>query len=64
MESIAEARNVGHNKQADKILKIIKILKKYKKAINGFKVGDLVLVATEAVDRGAADARNLLCYIV
>ena len=61
IESIAEARrvsSVGQNRQADKMLQ------KNKKAINGFKVGDLVMVATEAVDRGAADARNLLCYII
>ena len=40
------------------------MLQKNKKAINGFKVGDLVMVATEAVDREAADAINLLCYII
>lgn len=32
--------------------------------INSLNVGDLVLVATEGVDRGAADAKNLLCFIM
>ncbi len=61
IEAIEQARkvaNVGQNKQANKMLA------KNKKAINSFKVGDLVLVATEAVDRRAADAKNLLCYIL
>jgi len=40
------------------------MLKKNRKAINGLKVGDLVLVATEGVDRGAADAKNILGYII
>ena len=53
-----EIASAGQNSQA------VKMLKKNKKRINSFKVGDLVLVATESVDRGAADARNLLCYIM
>ncbi len=61
VEEIAEARTIastGQNKQADKMLK------KNKKAINGLKVGDLVLVTVEGVDRGAADAKNILGYVI
>ena len=48
----------GQNNQA------VKMLRKNKKVINSFKVGDLVLLATEGIDRGAADAQNILCYIM
>ena len=48
----------GQNNQA------VKMLRKSKKVINSFKVGDLVLLATEGIDRGAADAQNILCYIM
>ena len=49
---------VGQDKQA------AKMLQRNKKAINSFKVGDLVLLATEGVDRGASDAPNILCFIL
>ena len=41
-----------------------KMLKKNKKLINSFNVGDLVLFRTDDVDRGMADAQNILCVII
>jgi len=61
VEKILKARDTakkGQGKQADKMLK------KNKKLLNSFKIGDLVPLATEGIDRGAADAPNLLCYIL
>lgn len=61
VDRIAKARDValkGQGKQAKKMLK------KNKKIINNFKIGDLVLLATDGIDGGAADAPNILCYIL
>ncbi len=40
------------------------MLKRQKKVINSFKVGDYVLFACSDVDRGSADPENLLCIIL
>ena len=61
VENIAKARTraaTGLNKQADTMLT------KNKKMINSFKVNNMVLLATDGVDRGASDAPNLLCMIM
>ncbi len=49
VEKILKARDTakkGQGKQADKMLK------KNKKLLNSFKIGDLVPLATEGIDRG------------
>ena len=48
----------GQKKQAKKMLE------KNKKLINSYKTGDLVLLHTDGIDRGAADAINILCVIL
>ena len=40
------------------------MLAKNKKQINALKIGDLVLLRTDAVNRGAADAPNIICRIL
>jgi hypothetical protein len=58
---IIKARNTasdGQKKQAHAMLK------RNRKHINSFKIGDLVLLKVDDVDRGAADASNLLCIIL
>ena len=53
-----EKASKGQKKQA------VSMLAKNKKQINSFKVGDLVLLRTDGVDRGAADAPNIICRIL
>jgi len=40
------------------------MLRRNKKQINSFKIGDYVLLKVDGVDRSAADASNLLCIIL
>ena len=40
------------------------MLKKNKRLINSFKIGDQVLLSTEGVDRGSADPPNIACLIL
>ena len=61
IENIAKTRagaKTAIQKQADVMLK------RQKKVINSFKVGDYVLYACSDVDRGSADPENLLCIIL
>ena len=58
MEVARTRARTGLNKQADNMLA------KNKKVTNSFKVGNMVLLATDGVDRGASDAPNLLCIIL
>ena len=40
------------------------MLKRNRKHINSFKIGDLVLLKVDDLDRGSVDAANLLCVIM
>ena len=40
------------------------MLKKNKRLINSFKIGDQVLLSTEGLDRCSADSSNVACFIL
>ena len=60
-ENIRSSRSdakTGQDKQAKKMLR------NHKRVINSYKVGEVVMLSCEAVDRGQTDPENLLCYIL
>ncbi|CAF0946810.1 unnamed protein product [Brachionus calyciflorus] len=56
MSKIVHQNDMANCKIFDKL--------KIKKLINSFKIGDIVLLRTDDVDRGITDAQNILCIII